>query len=145
MKTIEELENFLEDECYSFQCLSIGKHHAPEGIVIEKVNDKYCFEFSERGKKELIQSFRTEKELVDYALKELAEDQWSKAHLVAWAWKESEIKEAEKELNGMNIKFIRNDVPKYSKDKHAYRIFVFGRDILRLETFRKKYLSQYFN
>lgn len=48
MKTIEELEKFLEDECYSFQCLSIGKHHAPEGIVIEKVNDKYYFEFSER-------------------------------------------------------------------------------------------------
>lgn len=61
MKTIEELEKFLEDECYSFQCLSIGKHHAPEGIVIEKVNDKYYFNFRNGGKKELLRSFRTKK------------------------------------------------------------------------------------
>lgn len=145
MNTIEELEKYLENECYSFQCLSIGKHHAPEGIIIEKVKDEYCFAFSERGKKELIQSFRTEKELVDYALKELAEDKWSRAHLVAWTWKESEIKEAEKELNRMNIEFIRNDVPNYSRDKHAYRIFVFGRDILGLDAFRAKFMRQFFN
>ncbi|MCI8668635.1 MAG: hypothetical protein HFI34_03765 [Lachnospiraceae bacterium] len=145
MNTIEELEKYLENECYSFRYLTIGKHHASEGIVIEKAKGEYCFAFSERGKKELIQSFRTEKELVDYALNELAEDKWSRAHLVAWAWKESEIKEAEKELNRMNIEFIRNDVPNYSRDKHVYRIFVFGRDILGLDAFRAKFMRQFFN
>ena len=34
MKSIEELEKYLEDECYSFVEINIGKHHAHEGIVI---------------------------------------------------------------------------------------------------------------
>ena len=37
MKSIEELEKYLEDECYSFVEINIGKHHAHEGIVIEMV------------------------------------------------------------------------------------------------------------
>lgn len=37
MKSIEELEKYLEDECYSFTGINIGKHHAHEGIVIEKM------------------------------------------------------------------------------------------------------------
>lgn len=37
MKSIEELEKYLEDECYSFVEINIGKHHAHEGIVIEKM------------------------------------------------------------------------------------------------------------
>lgn len=37
MKSIEELEKYLEDECYSFAGINIGKHHAHEGIVIEKM------------------------------------------------------------------------------------------------------------
>ena len=30
MKSIEELEKYLEDECYSFVEINIGKHHAHE-------------------------------------------------------------------------------------------------------------------
>ena len=36
MKSIEELEKYLEDECYSFAEISIGKHYAHKGIVIKK-------------------------------------------------------------------------------------------------------------
>jgi hypothetical protein len=49
MKSIEELEKYLEDECYSFVEINIGKHHAHEGIVIEKNGDAYEFGYSERG------------------------------------------------------------------------------------------------
>ena len=37
MKSIEELEKYLEDECYSFAGINIGKHYVHEGIVIEKM------------------------------------------------------------------------------------------------------------
>ncbi len=40
----------------------------------------------------------------------------------------------------MKIDFERNDIPNYSKGKHAYRIFVFGRDVLLLEAFKMKYM-----
>lgn len=141
METISELEKYLEDECFSFREISIGRHHAPEGIVIEKLYNTYVFGHSERGKLDIIQSFSTEKDLVDYALKALNEDEWNKAHLVAWVWNESEIKNAEKELKNKNINFKRNDIPNYSQGKRAYRIFVFGRDILALDAFKLRYFK----
>ena len=57
METINGLEKYLEEECYSFRELSIGKHRAPEGIVIEKMTDWYQFGYRERGKKTVIESF----------------------------------------------------------------------------------------
>lgn len=142
METISELEKYLENECYSFQEISIGSHHALEGVVIEKVADCYNFSYSERGKKDIIKSFSLEKDLVCYAMKRLNEDEWFKAHLVAWVWNESEIKEAEKELQDLNIEFRRNDIPNYSKGKRAYRIFVFGKDVLVLNEFKEKYFRR---
>ena len=123
MKSIEELEKYLEDECYSFVEINIGKHHAHEGIVIEKNGDAYEFGYSERGNKRILMSFSSEQELVEYALEKLQADKWNKAHLVAWVWSEAEIQQAEAELKNYNISFERNDVPNYLQGKNAYRIF----------------------
>ena len=139
MKSIEELEKYLEDECYSFVEINIGKHHAHEGIVIEKNGDAYEFGYSERGRKTVMKSFSSEQELVEYALEKLSADKWNKAHLVAWVWSEADIQQAEQELKNNNISFERNDVPNYSQGRNAYRIFVFGRDVLKLAEFIKKY------
>ena len=84
MKTIEELERYLEDECFSFVELTIGKHFAPEGIVIKQDGNKYIWGYSERGNMKIIKSFKTEEELVDYAQNQLENDKWMKGHLVAW-------------------------------------------------------------
>lgn len=139
MKSIEELEKYLEDECYSFVGITIGKHYAHEGIFIEKNGNVYEFGYSERGNKTVIKSFLSEQELVEYALAELSADKWNKAHLVAWVWSETEIQQAEQELRNNNISFERNDVPNYSQGRNAYRIFVFGKDYLKLAEFTKKY------
>lgn len=65
MKSIEELERFLEEESYSFIELSIGNHFAPQGIVIKQEGNEYIFGYSERGTLNAIKSFRTEKEIKD--------------------------------------------------------------------------------
>ncbi|MCI9078896.1 MAG: hypothetical protein HFH68_08230 [Lachnospiraceae bacterium] len=142
METINELEKYLEDECYSFNEISIGKHYAYEGIIIKKIQEKYIFGYSERGNMDIIKSFEYEKDLVNYAFEALSTDEWAKAHLVAWTWSEPEIINAEKELKDMDIKFKRNDIPNYSKNTTAYRIFVFGKDTLRLDSFRAKYFMK---
>ena len=142
MKTIAELEKYLENECYSFTQLSIGKHQAYEGLIIRQDKDKYIFGFVEKGILDIIQIFSNEKALVQYALKELKRDKWNKGHLVAWTWTEKEIAVAEQELKEMNIEFKRNDIPDFSKYRKAYRIFVFGKDVLRLADFKKKYLKK---
>lgn len=139
METIDELEQYLHDECYNFNFLTIGRHHAPEGIVIEKQENRFIFAYSERGKKTILKSFELEKELVKYALKELQRDKWCRGHLAAWTWNEKDIAEAEKELKILNIPFERNDISNYTEGKRVYRIFVFGKDILKLAAFQKKY------
>ena len=140
MNTIEELENYLEKNCYSFIELSIGKHRAPEGIIIEECNHKFNYSYSERGNQTIIRSFDTEKELVQYALAELEKDEWSRAHIVASTFEIKEILEAEKQLIDRKIHFKRNDVPNYRAGMTAYRIFIVGTDILKLDDFKKKYL-----
>lgn len=139
MKSIEELEKYLEDECYSFAEITIGRHYAHEGIIIEKNGMVYEFGYSQRGKKIIIKSFSKEEELVEYALEKLSADKWNKAHLVAWVWSEADVQQAEQELRNNNISFERNDIPNYSQGRSAYRIFVFGRDVLKLAEFTKKY------
>lgn len=79
---------------------------------------------------------------MDYVLEKLNEDEWSKAHLVAWVWNEKDIKRAESELLAMGILFKRNDIPNYTLGKTAFRIFVFGRDVLKLEEFKRKYFMR---
>lgn len=141
MDTLHDLEKYLEDACYSFSEITIGSHYAPEGYVIEKSNDSYNYCYSERGNKQIIKSFTNEKDLVDYAVCKLDSNKWNKAHLVAWLWTKEEIKEAELVLEKKNISFSRNDIPNFSEGKTAYRIFVFGRDILLLDAYKKKYLK----
>lgn len=140
MKTLKELEKYFEENCYSFLDLSIGKHRAPEGIVIEEVYGKFIFSYSERGRKNIIKSFDKEEDLVEYALTKLQKDKWNRAHIVASTFCESEILEAERALSDMKIEFERNDVPNYRRGMTAYRIFVFGKDILKLDMYKEKYL-----
>ena len=143
MRTINELEKYLEDNCYSFQEISIGNHNAYEGIYIEQAGEKFIYGYSERGVNIILQSFDTEEELVNYALNNLNKSRWNKAHLVAWTWNERDIEKAEKELRKLNITFERNDIHNYdTKHRNAYRIFVFGKDVKKLSEFKAKYYKE---
>ncbi len=139
MKSIEELEKYLEKEKYSFRELTIGKHGAQEGYIIEKNENSYDFSYSERGKKTVLKSFAKEEELVEYAFNKLSSNKWNRAHLVARVHSEAEIQQAEQELKNKHIEFVRNDIPNYAQGRSIYRIFVFGRDVEKLSEFMKRY------
>jgi len=140
MQTLKELKKYLEEECYSK--VIIGKHPIDDSLIIWQESGRYFFGYSERGNISVIKKFDTEKELVAYTLGELENDIWLKAHLAAWTWSEKDIKEAEHELERMHIPYKRNDIPVYDiKHGRAYRIFVFGKDILKLSDFKEKYLN----
>lgn len=140
MKTLEELEAWLEENCYSFQELTIGHHFAPEGIVMERDGDRFNWCYSERGHKRVMKSFDTEKGLVDYALTQLTADKWNRAHIIAFTFDEEKIKELSSLLEQEHIGYERNDIFNYSQGKRAYRIFVFGSDIKKTEHFREEYM-----
>ncbi len=142
MQTLRELKKYLEDECYDK--VIIGKHPINDCVILWQEVGKYFFGYSERGNISIIKEFDAEKDLVAYALSELENDIWLKAHLVAWTWTENEIQTAEHELKRMHIFFKRNDIPRFDIEHgRAYRIFVFGKDMLRLSNFKKKYFKRY--
>ena len=41
--SFEKLEKYLEEECYSFYAITIGKHMAPEGFVIKQDGQEYIY------------------------------------------------------------------------------------------------------
>jgi len=142
MQTLKELKKYLDDECYNG--VIIGKYPIDNCAIIWQEGDGYFFGYSERGRISVVKKFDTEKELVAYALGKLENDIWAKAHLAAWTWTEKDIQAAEQELERRQVPFKRNDIPNFDiKHGKAYRIFVFGKDILRLSDFKKKYLQQY--
>ena len=141
MKTIQELERYLEENCYNFDSITIGRHYAYEGLVVKNCALGYCLFSSERGHETLLKAFQSEEELVRYTLAELDRDPWSKAHIVAFTLDQKQIQKAESELKWMRIRYKRNDIP-YRVGQTAYRIFVFGRDILRLEQFKQQYMQR---
>ena len=141
MKTIQELERYMEENCYNFDSITIGRHYAYEGLVVKNCALGYCLFSSERGHETLLKAFQTEEELVRYTLAELDADPWCKAHIVAFTFDQQQIQKAESELKWMRIRYKRNDIP-YRVGQTAYRIFVFGRDILRLEQFKQQYMQR---
>ena len=110
-----------------------------KGLLLKKMVMHMSLDILNEEIKRILMSFSSEQELVEYALEKLKADKWNKAHLVAWVWSEAEIQQAEAELKNYNISFERNDVPNYLQGKNAYRIFVFGKDYLKLEEFTKRY------
>ncbi len=140
MQTLKELEKYLKDECYNKAIIS--KHPVEDSAIIWQEGERYFFGYCERGRIHILKEFGTEKELVVYALGKLESDIWAKAHLVAWTWNEKDIEAAERELERMHICFRRNDIPNFDREHgRAYRIFVFGRDVLRLSDFKKKFFE----
>ncbi len=142
MKTIGELEQYLEENCYSFDSITIGRHYAHEGLVVKNCALGYCLFWSERGRETLLKAFPTEEELVSYTLAKLDKDPWYKAHIVAFTFDQKQIQKAESELKWMGIQYKRNDIPNFRAGQSAYRIFVYGRDILRLDDFKKQYMQR---
>ena len=140
MKTIQELERYLEENCYNFDCITIGRHYDYEGLVVKSCALGYCLFSSERGHETLLKAFPTEEELVAFTLAELDRDPWCKAHIVAFTLDQGQIKRAGFKLKLMGIRYKRNDILGYRSGQTAYRIFVYGRDILRLEGFKRQYM-----
>ncbi len=139
MRTIKELCKYLENECYQFRGIGIENHQTQDGVIIERNANSYDFSSMERGVKTIVKSFDTEELLVQYAYEILTANEDYRAHLVAWVWSEDSVLAAEDELKRKGIRYKRNDIPNFREGKTAYRIFVFGKDVLKVDSLKKKY------
>ena len=140
METFEELKAYLKEECFAQFALMVGSSKGYEGYVVWQDGPEYHFGYSERGETRVEKTFLSEKEAIAFALQTVEKNKWSKAHMVAFLWDKKDVLQAENELRSMNISFERNDIPNYRKGEDVYRIFVFGKDVLKLSEFENRYI-----
>jgi len=71
IKNITELEKWLKENCYPMNSYSINGNAIHEGFGLENNGGLFQWFYTERGDKQTLEHFATEKEAVEYALKKL--------------------------------------------------------------------------
>ena len=72
-----ELEKWMNDNCYNFRGYSINGNHIFEGFGIDE-NGIFEWFYTERGQKRVLEIFKSEKEIVEFAFNQIKEDKMEK-------------------------------------------------------------------
>lgn len=137
-----ELEEWMQKNCFNFNSYSINGNAIFEGYGIDKINGQFIWYYIERGEKENIKYFDTEKKLIEYAFNEIKFDKWAKTHCIGMTTMMEEKIKLSNELNALGIDFIQDKIPYYGPDRPAYRTFVIGCDWMKVVDLKKKYFKE---
>ncbi|MFC4687744.1 hypothetical protein ACFO4P_12440 [Epilithonimonas pallida] len=135
-----ELENWMKNNCYNFNSYSINGNFIWEGFGIEKDGSLFHWYYTERGEKNILETFRTEQEIIEFVYNQLKTDKWAKTHCIGFGFDKNEVEQLVKILNEMNVEYFQDQIPYYT-DKSTYRTFVLGCDILKVENLKTKYYN----
>ncbi|RYZ86518.1 MAG: hypothetical protein EOP04_13730 [Proteobacteria bacterium] len=83
--------------------------------------------------------FQTEKEIVEYALAHLQQDQNARAHCIGFTTLKDEALELGNRLQFLGIRFFQDEFPYYGLSRLVYRTFVYGCDYKRVEDLKAAY------
>lgn len=143
--TLEGLDKLLEENGFNrSNCLVIGSPYSNEGYIARKKDDKFVFEYTERGSLSVLKSFDTEKELVNHVFEKLCMKEWNWLVCVGFDKDLDNILRAQAELDSYGILYERDDVRNfYAGGKTAYRLYIFGKDYDKLKgtDFHNKYYN----
>ncbi len=89
-------------------------------------------------KKNILETFRTEQKIIEFAYNQLKTDKWAKTHCIGFGFDKNEAEQLRKILNEMNVEYFQDQIP-YYPDKPTYRTFVLGCGILKVENLKTKY------
>lgn len=126
IETELELKKWLEDHRYSMNNYSIGGNFIYEGYGLENNGGLYQWYYTERGKKETLKYFVSEKDAVQYALKTIKADEHSNRNFIGMYKEDSEVKKILSELKNHNIEFWTDKIPYGGLNDFRTRIFVIG-------------------
>lgn len=129
----------MQNRGYHFDNYSFDGNNINEGNGIDKVNEKFYWWYTERGKKRIIQEFENEISVVNYAFEKIKNDIWGKAYLLGSTDDKNKSDELCLLLSKMEIDYIQNDIPNYSGGKAKYRVFVIGKSINRVKHLKNEY------
>lgn len=128
--TIKELKDYLKKNCFNNELYSIDGNIIYEGFGLEKWGELFIWFYTERGNKENLKYFKSEKEAVEYAFNKITSDKYANSRLVVNT-DDSIIRDnILKELNNREVKFWIEEIPLLDK---VFRIFVTGCDVNKVK------------
>ena len=139
-KTEVELENWMQNNCCNFRGYSINGNFIFEGYGIEKNGPLFFWYYTEKGEKNTLEIFRTEEEIVKYAFEQIKSDKWAKTHCVGFNFNENKTNELKIILENRNVEYFQDQIP-FKANENAFRTFVLGCDIKKVEDLREKYFE----
>jgi hypothetical protein len=137
--TIEQLDNWMTENCYNDHSYAIGNRMIDEGFGLKKIEKGYIWYYTERGEINQLNSFETEKEAVLFALQHITNNEYANRHMIGFLKSKSKTDKLIKRLNERNIWFFMDKIPFGGVFDPRFRIFVFGCDIKKVVDLIEKY------
>lgn len=138
IKTIQDLEKWMKDNCYSMESYSINNNFIYEGFGLENNGDLYQWFYIERGNKDILKYFRNEEEAVLYAFSEIKADAHAKRNFLGLFKERTEVEEIIIELKNRNVEFYEDKIPYGGIKDVRTRIFVIGCGIKKVKDLIKE-------
>jgi hypothetical protein len=136
--TIKQLDEWLTDNCFA-ETYGIGNRKINEGCGLDTFGSLFVWYYTERGERQNLNYFQSEKEAVDFAFKKITADKFAKSHLVGFINDNKSEHELVTELQNRNIEFWKDEISYYGLQKLTTRIFVMGCDIRKVLDLQMKY------
>jgi len=136
--TMKELKRRLEAEGYNnqFYCIGSGWGAISDGFALDITPQGFEFFYVERGQKSTIQCFDNEADACRYTYNFLANEKWSKSHLVGFFDSEKQADECVSWLQKKGIEYLSDTIPYGGPNDVRYRVFVFGNDFRKVKELR---------
>ncbi len=129
----------MKENRFNFNSYSINGNEIYEVFGIDKIGGQFIWYYTERGQKDNVKFFDTEKELIEYAYNQIKSDIWVKAHCIGFTTDKNEAIELTNTLKVLSIEFMQDEIPYYGPERPVYRTFVFGCDWHKVSNLKEKY------
>src|SRR4051812_1750368 len=85
-----ELEEWMKENCFNFNNYSVNGCVIHEGYGIDRAGGVFIWYYTERGQKNHLKYFQTEKEIVEYAYHQIKLDKWAATHCIGFTTDKNE-------------------------------------------------------
>lgn len=136
--TVADLEKWLKDNCYSMDSYSINGNAIFEGYGLENNGGLFQWFYTERGNKETLEHFATEKEAVEFALKKIQADKHAKRNYLGMFKTDAEVEQIVSTLKERGIEYWTDKILYGPFEDWRTRIFVIGCGIKKALDLKQK-------
>lgn len=105
---------------------SVNGNFIYEGFILENNNGLFSWNYTERGEKNTLKHFFSEKEAVEYALSQIKSDQFANLNYIGRYRADIELQNVLLELEKREIKYRTDKIPFGGYNDVRTRVFIIG-------------------